>query len=136
MKTILMVMLLQAVVLHAQVSPAFTVGVRQGDGSVGFGMLEDIFKRRLHLTQEFISMIPHVNNSTYWGGRIGVTIVSNISIEGGYYYREYSADKDEYTKGKSGTEVAGYICYSKAFYKVQLGYLHELQLLFTVRLNN
>lgn len=96
-----------------------------GKQSIGLGIGVDISKAQL--TAEYISMIPHIDNSTYFGARAGVQVLGLIP-EVGYYYKLYSTDKNEYTKGKNYWVPAAFIRKEFGIFAVQAGYLDQFHL--------
>lgn len=75
------------------------------------------------ITAEFISMIPHLEDATYFGGKIegGKTVMVGI----GAYFHLRSVDKNEYTKGQNYWSPGFTISYGKKNWRVYGYYLDQ-----------
>lgn len=112
---------------------------KHGSFNLGFDLNLPLSENvNVRITPEFITMVPHTTLGTFWGGRAGIAY-KRIACQGGYYFNEVSADKNEYTKGKNYWLPGGFVSYDLIRgtfgLTLQAGYLHEPQVLLTSKID-
>ncbi len=127
-----------ALIAWLYISQAYAQNLQVGTGlshtgnlSISAGIGIDI--NSVQITTEYISMIPHIDNSTYFGARAGVQVLGLIP-EVGYYYKLYSTDKNEYTNGKNYWVPAVFIRKEFGIFAIQAGYLDQFHIRLIVKL--